>query len=65
MKTVTITFHSLSDFESRIAGLWQDQKNDEVYDFIFPDEKTEKAFYDLVMCFADGQQGARYESRID
>lgn len=56
---VTIKFKNISDFKSRIATLWQCQKEDEIYDFIFPDEETEKAFNDLVSRFADGQQGAR------
>jgi hypothetical protein len=41
-RTIKITFSSQTDFRKRIAGLWQDQKKDEVYEFTFPDEETEK-----------------------
>lgn len=54
-KTVIIKFQSESDFKSRIARLWQEQKEGEVYEFQFPDEKTEKCFEDLMNCFAEGQ----------
>jgi hypothetical protein len=46
-KTTTITFKSLSDFRSRITRLWQNQKEDETYEFVFPDEKTEQEFLAL------------------
>lgn len=54
-KLVTIKFKSLDDFKNRIARLWQDQKEDEEYEFIFPDDETEEAFECLVKCFTDGQ----------
>lgn len=57
MKTITITFKSKNDFRNRIARLWQDQKEGESYDFIFPDKETEDEFESLINCFADGQQG--------
>lgn len=47
-RTIKITFSSQTDFRKRIAGLWQDQKKDEVYEFTFPDEETEKQFEDLM-----------------
>jgi hypothetical protein len=53
-KEIDVTFKSLKDFQNRIAGLWQSQKEDEIYNFIFPDEKTEKAFDDLISKFAEG-----------
>ena len=57
MKEIQIYFKSISDFKSRIARLWQEQKEDELYNFIFADEETENAFKELVSRFEEGQQG--------
>ena len=51
-KTVTnIHFKGVKDFRSRIAGLWQNQKVYETYDFTFENNETEKAFNELIECF--------------
>lgn len=41
-KTIDITFKSVTDFRRRICKLWQDQKEDEIYNFIFLCDKAEK-----------------------
>lgn len=41
-KTIDITFKSIEDFRRRICKLWQDQKEDEIYNFIFLCDKVEK-----------------------
>ncbi len=46
-----IKFKNLSDFKRRIARLFQDQKEDEEYEFIFPDKETEDAFDKLFSSF--------------
>jgi hypothetical protein len=51
-KIILIEFKNLKDFQRRIARLWINQKENEIYDFIFPDIETEKAFEDLKNCFA-------------
>jgi len=51
MKTIDITFTSVADFRRRIAKLWQDQKDDETYKFIFLCEEAEKEFNKLESCF--------------
>ena len=40
-----------SNFRKRIVSLWQDQKEDESYEFIFEDIETEKMFDDLYKRF--------------
>lgn len=50
-KYIDVHFKSPSDFRRRIAGLWQKQKENEVYNFTFEDAETEKAFDDLSKCF--------------
>lgn len=58
MKNVKIIeFKNRSDFRSRIAKLWQNQKEDEVYEFIFPDKETEEDFDSLFKCFANVAEG--------
>jgi len=52
-KNIDITFKSVADFRNRIAALWQDQKEDEIYNFVFLCEDAEKEFYSLVSCFQD------------
>ena len=47
-KTILIEFKSMEDFKKRIPRLWQDQKDDEIYEFIFPDKGTELAW--IMMC---------------
>jgi len=54
-KKVVVRFKNVKDFHSRIAALWQDQKEDEIYDFIFDDKETEKAFEKLMACFTKNQ----------
>jgi len=51
VKEIIIKFKNISDFKSRIARLWQDQKEDETYEFIFPDKETEEAFENLISKF--------------
>lgn len=52
-KEITITFTSINDFKNRIAKLWQDQKDDEIYNFVFPDKNTEEQFNKLMSSFDD------------
>lgn len=47
-KSILIEFKSMEDFKNRIARLWQNQKDDEVYEFIFPDKGTELAW--IMLC---------------
>lgn len=54
MKTIEVTFKNLSDFKNRIARLWQDQKEDEIYEFYFLDKETEEEFNKLMNCFSKG-----------
>jgi hypothetical protein len=51
IKIIEIRFKSKNDFKNRIVALWQNQKEDEVYDFIFPDKETEEDFEKLVEIF--------------
>jgi hypothetical protein len=54
MKTkriVDITFRSVEDFRDRIAMLWQDQKENEEYNFIFLCDQAEKEFNKLFLTF--------------
>lgn len=44
---VKVKFKSLSDFKKRIAGIIQDAKSHECYDFEFPDDETEEEFNKL------------------
>lgn len=44
IKTILIEFNSMEDFTDRIVNLWQDLKDDEVYNFIFPNIGTELAW---------------------
>ncbi len=50
--TTKIIFKNKSDFRNRIAKLWQNQKDDEVYDFEFPDKETENEFEKLMAKFS-------------
>jgi hypothetical protein len=50
-KTIDITFKNVADFRARIATLWQKQKEDESYNFIFLEEEAEKEFNDLISRF--------------
>lgn len=43
-KTILIEFKSMEDFKNRIGNLLNDQKDDEVYEFIFLDKGTELAW---------------------
>ena len=58
MKTTSITFKSIADFKSRIATLWQNQKEGEEYEFIFEDQETENEFNKLMMCFMEKEDKA-------
>lgn len=55
MKKIDITFKNMKDFQSRIATLWQNQKEDEIYNFIFLNDDSEKSFEMLCKSFAEGQ----------
>ena len=48
-----VTFHSLEDFRNRIARLWQEQKEDEVYEFEFLDAETKLQFEKLIKTFRE------------
>jgi len=50
-KYIEVTFKNVSDFRSRIARLWQEQKDNECYDFIFLDKETESEYEKLIKCF--------------
>jgi hypothetical protein len=52
-KTIEITFKNMADFRRRIAVLWQDQKDDEIYNFTFLCPEAEKEFDELSSCFQD------------
>lgn len=52
-KIIKITFKNKSDFHNRIAKLWQDQKEDECYEFIFPDHETEIEYENLILSFIE------------
>ncbi len=54
-KTVNITFKSVADFRNRIASLWQNQKEDEIYEFIFLCDDAEKEFNKLISSFQKGK----------
>lgn len=47
----TIKFKNKDDFRSRIARLWQDQQENEIYEFIWPDKETEQEWNDLIKSF--------------
>jgi hypothetical protein len=48
---IDITFKSARDFKARIAALWQHQKEDEIYNFIFLTDEVEKEFNKFVSIF--------------
>ncbi len=50
-KEIEIRFKNLKDFQNRIISLWQDQKDDEIYSFVFSDKETEDAFEDFIKRF--------------
>ena len=50
-KVINITFKSIADFRHRIAKLWQEQKDEEEYNFIFLCPQAEKEFDKLVSSF--------------
>ncbi len=50
-KTIDVTFKSVSDFRNRISKLWQDQKEDEVYNFQFLCSEAEKEYDSLISKF--------------
>ncbi len=50
-KEITITFKNKEDFRNRIATIWQNQKENEEYEFVFPDKETEDEFEKLISCF--------------
>lgn len=43
-KTILIEFKSMEDFKNRIGNLLNDQKDHEVYEFVFPDKGTQLAW---------------------
>jgi len=51
-KTI-ITFKNKTDFRNRIASLWQAQRDDEIYEFVWPDKETEEEFDKLIRLFTD------------
>lgn len=46
-----ITFKNIADFRARFAALWQNQKENETYEFVFLDQETEDEFKKIQMCF--------------
>lgn len=52
-KVIIIKFKSLEDFRLRFARLFQDQKEDESYEFKFPDKETEAEFVKMENIFRD------------
>lgn len=53
-KEIEISFKDIHDFRKRIARLWQNQKEYEIYNFIFSDKETEDEFNKLISVFAEG-----------
>lgn len=51
-KKITITFKNRADFRNRIAKLWQEQKENEEYEFIFLDRESEDDFEKLSNAFS-------------
>lgn len=56
LKEIHVFFKNPKDFRNRIAQLWQNQKEDEVYRFSFADEETEKEFNTLQDSFLERSQ---------
>lgn len=50
-EVIKIHFRSVKDFRNRICALWQDQKENEVYEFSFESEEVENEYNDLVERF--------------
>jgi len=50
-KIIKIKFKNKSDFQNRIAYLWQQQKPDETYEFEFPNKETEDCLDNLIKPF--------------
>lgn len=48
---IEIRFKSKKDFRNRITQLWQSQKENEIYEFIWPDKETEEEYNKLVSAF--------------
>jgi hypothetical protein len=51
MEKVIIKLKNKEDFRQRIARLWQNQKENQIYEFIFPDKETEEEFENLFKAF--------------
>lgn len=64
-KIIKIFFRNKDDLKSKIVKLWQDQKKNEIYEFHFADKESEDEMNNLILCFADGQQGASESSLND
>jgi len=58
MKTIEVYFKSISDFKNRIAALWQNQNDNEIYEFSFADKEIEDAFNNLIRCFNEKEDKA-------
>lgn len=43
-KTILIEFKSMEDFTNRIQNILKDQKDNEMYEFVFPDKGTQMAW---------------------
>lgn len=41
---ILVHFESVEDFKNRICRLWQDQKENEMYNFSFENDEVEDAF---------------------
>lgn len=50
-KIIKIVKLNKHNFRDKIVAVWQDQKENEIYDFEFEDEDVEKQFEDLCKCF--------------
>ncbi len=50
-REIPVHFKNRKDFRNRIAGLWQDQKDDELYVFTFGDKESEQDWIDLLRAF--------------
>lgn len=51
MDVKLVKFKNLNDFKRRIAALWANQKENEVYEFEFPDKETEDEFNEIKRLF--------------
>ena len=57
-EVIKIRFNNVADFKNRICRLWQEQKENELYEFEFSDEETEKEFMKIIKVFVPCEEEA-------